>query len=230
MKPQEMLEQVITLLNLMPPMPYEHEDSLEFALHVRNVLKDANLCYCCVGVTGEKKIIIYTREEAEALVKVITDIPYLLKKALNPDKGDELYFLDDEMNIFTAHFNFLQRIVHFVDTLRKFIDKCIVGHVDISFLNKYLDIEDVIVEFSPTNNAMRPVVCPRLPNYHAEDWGLEKALCIRWLYPLVLDYKVPLAKIKCCKNCGKYFIAKRLSATFCSDKCRGAFHYAANGE
>lgn len=82
MKPQEMLEQVITLLNLMPPMPYEHEDSLEFALHVRNVLKDANLCYCCVGVTGEKKIIIYTREEAEALVKVITDIPYLLKKAL----------------------------------------------------------------------------------------------------------------------------------------------------
>ena len=224
MKNQERLEHFVNLLNLAPPLAYDLPQDISEYIKIRDSLRAANICYC-VLFKKEHPIIIYTREEAMAIFGQGSDAPFEVKRAFSEEEVEHRPIFIDE-----AKSEFYHHIVHFINKIRAFADKCIVGHVDISFLNKYLDIEDVIVEFSPTNNAMRPVVCPRLPNYHAEDWGLEKALCIRWLYPLVLDYKVPLAKIKCCKNCGKYFIAKRLSATFCSDKCRGAFHYAANGE
>lgn len=227
MKNQERIDSLISLLNLTPPNAHEFKEEISEYIRVRNTLRETNLCYCTMFFLKEKPILIYTRAEAQKILESESfgsnpNIPYELKSAFS-EKNVPI-FLDEAGSIF------YWAVTSFVNRLRTFVDKCIAGHIDITFLNTHLKHEEHSVEFSATSNPMRPTVCPTLPSNYGEDWEIETALCYRILYPLSLDYKTPLSKIKRCRNCGKYFVSKRLSAAFCSDKCRGAFHYAANGD
>ena len=224
MKNQERLDHFITLLNLAPPQAYDLAQDITEYIRIRDALRAANICYC-VLFKKEHPLIIYTREEALAIFGQDSNAPYEVRRAFAEEEVEHQPIFLDETKV-----EFWSYIIHFVIKIRTFADKCIAGHVDTTFLNTHLNWEDHEAEFSATSNPMRPIFCPTLPSAHGEDWGAEKALCYRILYPLVLDPKAPLTKIKCCRNCGKYFIAKRLSATFCSDKCRGAYHYAASGD
>lgn len=232
MKNQERIESLTTLLNMAPPNVHEFKQDISEYIKVRNILRDTNLCYSAIISSSSLggPVLIYTREEAQKILATESvgpnpNLPYYLKTAFSSDvEKNTPVFLDE------ANENFYWFMTSFVNKLRSFVDKCIAGHIDTTFLNTHLSWEDHTAEFSATSNPMRPIFCPSLPSAYGEDWEIEKALCYRILYPLVLDPKAPLTKIKCCRNCGKYFIAKRLSATFCSDKCRGAYHYAANGD
>lgn len=107
-----------------------------------------------------------------------------------------------------------------------FFERLGEGFIDLQFLNKYFFDAESIFELKQTTNPLKPTVSITRGNFFPI---FERAILDKYIYPRILGGQVQeLEKVRKCRNCGKFFIGKRLSATFCSDKCRGAFHHAAN--
>lgn len=106
-----------------------------------------------------------------------------------------------------------------------FVDKCIDGYLDIAFLNKSLDKEFLSISFRPSSSTWIPTLS-MTKSLFGYDY-LENCITDNdILKPVLQGNGVVFSRIRKCLTCGKYFIPKSLKKKFCSDKCRGAYHYA----
>ena len=111
--------------------------------------------------------------------------------------------------------------------LAEFIDKCIGGYIDILFLNNYFFFGDCWASLASSKNPLKPYVSIKRPWDENYDMEIKQKIMDTLIFPFILPGNgASLTKLSKCRNCGKYFVGKRLSAVFCSDKCRGAFHHA----
>lgn len=221
MTEQDRIKILLDLLNILPPSSLPEKGTEALAPSICSFLRESGLCYYVLG-SHNYNLCLLTLEEAKHLREEGQELPYLVEKNLEKDDTNPSFFLDGERNKNKV----IDIIWQTVQGLRDFIDKCIGGTVDINYLNRVLPDEEMEIKFEYFGSPMRPVVCPRLPDYFGHDRGLETNIRFKLLFPLVLSHKSPLSKIKRCRRCGTFFLGKRLSATFCSDKCRGAFHHA----
>jgi len=101
---------------------------------------------------------------------------------------------------------------------RAFIDKCSNSVLDVETLNAYQSINLLQLKFGEGKNKMMPYF-----------ENIKRVIIRTMIYPFVFTNSgSELSKIRECRWCGTYFLWKRLSATFCSAKCRWAFHHAEN--
>ncbi|MDL2226529.1 hypothetical protein LJB86_02600 [Deltaproteobacteria bacterium OttesenSCG-928-M10] len=108
-----------------------------------------------------------------------------------------------------------------------FMAGCTAGVMDVATLNKYKTTRALIMEFRPTKDPMNPLLAPVGLRDDGFDLPIERAIILSWIYPFIFSGNgKELAKMRRCRQCGKFFLGVRLSAAFCSTKCRMAYNYA----
>ena len=109
---------------------------------------------------------------------------------------------------------------------------CSAGVVDVATLNKYKCTRALILEFQQTKNTMNPVLSPIgwRDGSKNSDGTIERLILSSWIYPFLFTANgEELSKIRRCRQCGIFFKGIRLSAAFCTTKCRMAWNYAHRG-
>lgn len=227
------LDDLISILNIDLGGPSRDWDFQKTV----GLLRDMELARFSVRFSGgssHQQRTIYSllsREELTAYVKKMgDDIP---DEVINLGKirdGQIFFSPGDEKEINFPEdaevygYHLLHRLEIFRLQIQEFVDKINNGYMDIPLLNKHLWDQYSWAEFRPTKNSLKPTLTiirgEVFPN-------LDRAVFDKYIYPRIFcGQGQDLAKIRKCRNCGSYFLGKRLSATFCSDKCRGAFHHA----
>lgn len=119
-----------------------------------------------------------------------------------------------------------------VSWFQTFMLGCSAGVLDVATLNKYRCVRALVMEFQQTKNTMNPVLSPvgwrkDLKNF---DGVTQRMILSEWIYPFVFTANgEALSKIRRCRQCGTFFKGIRLSAIFCTTKCRMAWNYAHRG-
>ena len=112
-----------------------------------------------------------------------------------------------------------------VKWFQAFMAGCEAGRMDIGALNEFKYTKGVIMEFKPSKNPMNPALSAAQLLDTGDDIIERKVLC-NFIYPFLFSGQGnELSKVRRCRNCGTYFLGKRISATFCGNKCRSAFYY-----
>ncbi|MDL2266992.1 hypothetical protein LJC46_03275 [Desulfovibrio sp. OttesenSCG-928-G15] len=225
------IEQIIDFLNT--PRPFS-------AQGVSSVLQKHELCKLTVSFgESDKTFALGTRKEISSMRDDGLDIGNILRTALHSSIEPKSYlasvfdsavFFDDidESSGATGEERFLEAFGQTFTWFEQFMASCEAGKMNVSALNKYKATRHISFAFTaPPNNPMNPMLTPDEMG-EPYDERLESVLLVRFVYPILFGNKGrELTKIKRCLFCGTYFLAKRLSATFCSDTCRGGYHYHA---
>jgi hypothetical protein len=120
---------------------------------------------------------------------------------------------------------FVRELFKAVKWFQAFMAGCEAGRMDIKTLNEFKYTEGVTMEFKPSKNPMNPALSAAQLLDTGDDIIERKVLC-NFVYPFLFSGQGnELSKVRRCRNCGTYFLGKRVSATFCGSKCRGAFYY-----
>jgi hypothetical protein len=120
---------------------------------------------------------------------------------------------------------FIQELFKAVKWFHAFMAGCESGRMDIGTLNEFKYTKGIVLEFKPSKNPMNPALSAAELLDVGDDIIERKLLC-NFIYPFLFSGQGNLlSKIRRCRNCGAYFPAKRVSATFCGSKCRSAFYY-----
>lgn len=146
---------------------------------------------------------------------LLTDPAYYRKRVIFPDTDDGAVV----KQVFYA-------VVHWFQT---FMLACSAGVVDVTTLNKFKCTRALVLEFQQTKNAMNPILSPVgwREGEQAFAGSIERAILSTWVYPFIFTANgKELSKIRRCRQCGTFFKGVRLSATFCTTKCRMAWNYA----
>lgn len=121
---------------------------------------------------------------------------------------------------------------------RDFLDECVRGHLDLSFINSRLQPTEYTTKtswgeqkqeiqrisrvlFAPASSPWAPRIdlelrCPD----SLEAWIDAYAL----IFPLMRGEGEAFSRVKRCLQCRDYFFAKSQKALFCSDVCRKSYH------
>ena len=119
----------------------------------------------------------------------------------------------------------VQELFKAVVWFQAFMAGCEAGRMDTGTLNEFKYTKGVILEFKPSKNLMNPALSAAQLLDTQDDIIERKVLC-NFVYPFLFSGQGnELSKVRRCRNCGTYFLGKRVSATFCGSKCRGAFYY-----
>lgn len=114
-----------------------------------------------------------------------------------------------------------------VTWFQTFMAGCTAGVMDVTTLNTFKTTRKLVLEFQVTKDRMNPVLAPIGLREDGLSLTIERAILLSWIYPFILNGNgKELAKMRRCRQCGKFFLGVRLSAAFCSTKCRMAYNYA----
>ena len=114
-----------------------------------------------------------------------------------------------------------------VTWFQTFMAGCAAGVMDVATLNNYKTTRALIMEFRATKDEMNPILVPVGLRDDGIDLPIERAIILSWIYPFIFTGNgKELAKMRRCRQCGNFFMGVRLSAAFCSTKCRMAYNYA----
>ncbi len=110
---------------------------------------------------------------------------------------------------------------------RTFMIGCSAGIMDVAVLNRFKATRKLIVEFRQTKDSMNPILSPIGIQGDDIDGPLERKILTSWIYPFIFTTSGgTLARIKRCRQCGRFFKGVRLHASFCTTKCRMSWNYA----
>ncbi len=107
-------------------------------------------------------------------------------------------------------------------TYRDFIDDCIRGNLNLSFINTrstFLILGNSRLCFEKSDRPWNPTVSLAIRELTIEKW-----LDLIITQTLLSGEGEFFSKIKRCLQCGDYFVVKSKKAKFCSDKCRMTYH------
>lgn len=219
------LEDIVRLLNYdfgEPAGEWDYKGTMDF-LREKGLIKFFAKFY-----RGRVEFCVFSRSEIkDYLEKMGNDAPYEMRtldisSEAGTRAGHHVVFPEDSRITYGG--DFLNEFNSMLLALQEFFNKLGDGFIDIIELNKHFYDQASFFEFKQTKNPLKPTLSiTRGDNYPT----LNRAIFDRYIYPRIFGGQVQeLTKIRKCRNCGSYFLSKRLSATFCSDKCRGAFHHA----
>ena len=233
MSEQQRLTAILAFLNLGPDAPFEQ---------AKNTLQATGLCRYLLQTSGMGiSFSLLTREEVKAV-----DDPrpasqaslQALRQAVSvPAGGGSLLtgpavvFPEDgpagsgvQPDV-SGRLRFVQALHGTVEWFRTFMAGCERGRMDIRTLNAFPYSQGLVMAFAPSKNPMNPALEPA-ELYDLGDDLLERKLLYTFVYPFIFSGQGgELAKVRRCRNCDTYFLGRRVSATFCGSKCRGAFYY-----
>jgi hypothetical protein len=233
---QDTLKQLVDFLNIQEETPFP--DALK-------ILWDSRVCRYLLHVTGQDHVFsLLTRQEArDAQDESDVHRPSLniLKSAsaadgparhrsLLTDYSDvkeRIVFPDDieEKTGMRGQQLFMEALFQAVEWFRNFMAGCESGHMDIKTLNDFKYTKGLVMEFQPSKNPMNPALSVA-ELYDTGDDIIERKLLCNFMYPFLFSGQgSELTKVRRCRNCGMYFIGKRVSATFCGTKCRNTYYY-----
>ena len=234
MSGQDLFQNMLTFLNL------PEEATLE---DMRRFLQGAGLCHdeLILGDDENKIYSLYTKAELSRRKERGDQVSFALSQTMEPVIEGKTYTLlsdpayDRERVIFpdvddsAAVKQAFRSLVRWFQT---FMLGCSAGVVDVATLNEYRCTRALILEFQPTKNAMNPLLVPvgwreELRNV---DGVIQRMILSEWIYPFLFTANGDaLSKIRRCRQCGTFFKGQRLSATFCTTKCRMAWNYTHRG-
>ena len=140
----------------------------------------------------------------------------------------DVIFLDDvdsETGL-SGEQRFIELFSEVVLWFQRFMATCEAGQMDVATLNRFKSTKSLVFVFEPSSNKLNPSLKVIAQN-EPFDERIEVRILNKFIYPIIFSNAgKELLKIKRCRYCRRYFLGKRLSATFCSDTCRGGFHYA----
>ena len=233
---QHRLTQLSNFLNITEKTPFP--DALK-------ILRAGQLCRYLMRISGEdKEFSLLTRQETyDAHEESDTHRPSLnmLKSALTADDPvqhrtvlttffdfkERIVFPDDIEDATGRHGQelFMAALFQTVEWFRSFMAGCESGHMDIQALNEFKHTKGVVMTFQPSRNPMTPAFSVA-ELYDTGDDVIERKLLCNFIYPFLFSGQgSELMKVRRCRNCGLYFIGKRVSATFCGTKCRNTYYY-----
>lgn len=231
MSSKQLFKSILAFLN------FPEDASVEV---IRKFLQDEGLCQdvLILGDVEDKIYSLYTKAEVETRKAQGEVVSSELSHAIAPmEVGNAYYLLSDpkyyrERVIFPdadsgeALKRAFRSIIHWFQT---FMLACSAGLVDVATLNKYKCVRALVLEFQQTKNAMNPVLSPVgwREGGRAFDGVIERMILSAWIYPFIFTANgEELSKIRRCRQCGTFFKGVRLSASFCTTKCRMAWNYA----
>ncbi|CAK7043028.1 MAG: hypothetical protein DELT_02909 [Desulfovibrio sp.] len=209
------------------------------------VLRDSRVCRYLLHISGQdREFSLLTRKEArDAHEESDVHRPSLsrLKSALTAnipenhrtlltdfsDLKERIVFPDDieDATGRCGQELFMAALFQTVKWFRSFMAGCESGHMDIKTLNEFKYTKGFILEFQPSGNPMNPALSAA-ELYDTGDDVIERKLLCNFIYPFLFSNQgSELTKVRRCRNCGTYFIGKRVSATFCGTKCRNTYYY-----
>lgn len=233
---QRRLTLIMDFLNLEADSPF---------LSVANLLQDGMLCrYILSFANSNRKFSLLTREEV-SLIEDSRDSSHWsinrLRREIAPvdenvghtiltriaTKKEGIIFPEDIVNTgIRGHDMFVRELFSVVEWFRIFMAGCESGRMDIGTLNEFKYTKGVIMEFKLSRNPMNPALSVA-QLFDTGDDIIERKLLCNLIYPFLFSGQGnELSKVRRCRNCGRYFLGKRISATFCGSKCRGTFYYA----
>lgn len=200
-------------------------------------LRQAGLCdYLLITDNGQKIFSLFTMREAEKLeVKVYQEggpipptEPGMLQleqrlRKIAPNMRLQIIFPEDMGQ--SGGQQAVRAFHQVANWFRAFINGCMAGRMDIAVLNRFKQTRGLVLEFTASANPLRPQLSVAELNHTSDDL-IERKILSTLIYPFIFSQKGgELARIRQCRRCGVYFKAARLSASYCSNKCRMEFHY-----
>lgn len=231
MPPKELFQSILALLNFSETASF---------MDIRKFLRDEGLCqdHCMLGDDKNTIYSLYTKAEVAARKTQGEAVSLALLQAAEPvEKGkrsslltDPTYYrervmfpdADDGAAVKEAFY----AVVRWFQT---FMLGCSAGVVDVATLNRFKCTRALVLEFQQTKNTMNPILSPVAwrEGERALDGSIERSILSAWVYPFIFTANgEELSKIRRCRQCGTFFKGVRLSATFCTTKCRMAWNYA----
>lgn len=231
MPAKKLYQSILTLLN------FSETPSLEA---IRAFLQHEGLCLDALILDDDKNTIysLYTQEEVKTRKARGEYVSLPLSLAAEPEAeshpptllSDPAFYQERVLFPSTDDGAMLQQAFHSVVCwFRAFMLGCSAGVIDVATLNKYKSTRALILEFQQTKNTMNPVLSPVGWREDAKLYtsSVERAILSAWIYPFIFTATgEELSKIRRCRQCGTFFVGIRLSATFCTTKCRMAWNYA----
>ena len=210
---------------------------------VRKFLQDEGLCQDELILGDEENTIysLYSQKEVEARKARGEPVSLSLLQAMKPVEDGKTYSLLTDPAYYRERVIFpdadegaalkqaFSSVVHWFQT---FMLGCSAGVVDVAALNKYKCTRALILEFQQTKNTMNPLLSPVgwREGPRTFDGGIERLILSSWNYHYLFTANgEELSKIRRCRQCGTFFKGIRLSAAFCTSKCRMAWNYAHRG-
>ena len=210
---------------------------------IRKFLQEEGLCRdeLILGDVENNIYSLYSKKEIEARKAQGEYVSLPLLQAVEPvDEGNTHTLLTDpaycrERVIFPDEDDgaaLKQAFDSVIRWFQTFMLGCSAGVVDVATLNKYKCTRALILEFQQTKNTMNPVLSPIgwRDGSKNSDGIIERLILSSWIYPFLFTANgEELSKIRRCRQCGIFFKGIRLSAAFCTTKCRMAWNYAHRG-
>ncbi len=231
----ELLQNMLRFLNFPEDAPFKD---------TRDFLQKAGLCrYELILSEGENKSYsLYSKQEAlERQARGMPVGSWLLSAAAPMDENkahtlmtdpkiarERVVFPEDGDDSETGgSARFRQAFRAALAWFQEFMAGCASGSMDIETLNSHRTIRKLILEFRPSKDPMNPILAPiGMPEEEFDD-DIKRRMLALWIYPFIFTGNGrELSKIRRCQHCGAYFLGRRVSATFCTTKCRMARHYA----
>ena len=235
MAANELLQNMIRFLNFPEDAPFET---------MRDFLQKAELCRyeLILSEDDQKSYSLYTKQEvlarrAEGLpvglwlteaatpidenktYTLLTDPAFARERVVFPEPGD---------NSETGGIaRFRQAFRSALTWFQNFMAGCAAGSMDIETLNTHKTSRKLIMEFRPSKDPMNPILAPIGMSEDELDGDIKRRMLAVWVYPFIFAGNGrELSKVRRCQHCGTYFLGQRVSATFCTSKCRMAHYYA----
>jgi len=226
------LKWILDFLNLKADSPFRH---------AKRVLRESSLCrYVLESARTDRKFCLLTRREvAEAEDSQETSRQSLawLRREVRPAEANEIktflgmnegLIFPEDVDAVTGSLGqdlLVTELFKAVEWFRAFMAGCEAGRMDVGTLNEFKFTRGLLMEFRPSRNPMNP----ELSAAELLDMGddlIERKLLCHLIYPFLFSGQGhELSKVRRCRRCGIYFLAKRVSAAFCGSQCRGSYYY-----
>lgn len=243
MRVDETLQKIIHFLNFPADAPLED---------MREFLQQAGLCRyeLILPEDGHKSYSLYSRQEILARLEAGLPMDHWLARAAAPVDESGTYTRLTDPALARAGVAFpeddgtadggaarLRRAFQDVRVwFQEFMSGCAAGEMNVETLNAHGPRRNLLLEFRAARDRLNPVLTPvglsglSGPADLAEeacDSDVKGRLLALWVYPLIFSGNGrELARVRRCRQCGTHFPGRRVSASFCTAKCRMAHHYA----
>lgn len=226
-----LLDEIITFLNFPPKAGVDH---------IRQFIMGHKFGHDHLSLTGDegKYYSLLTRAEVLARQEIGEKISPGLLAAAKPGPKKKGFSLSDDHQYSRVFFPedddgqaLKEAFRSVVIWFQAFMEGCTDGVMDVATLNSFLPTSHLNLEFKTTLDMMNPVLAP--VGLLADDLvlPLEQSILLLWIYPFIFNNNgQALTKLRRCRQCGTFFRGQRLSATFCTTKCRMAYNYAHRAE
>lgn len=225
--------------NILDFLNFPEDASFE---DIRNYLLEKEFCRFELVVKNDEETFhsLFFRHEVQERQAAGLPVSVPLSQAIRPVDDKQTYSLITDPAYYREHVIFpdpapagdggaackaaFYTVVRWFQT---FMLGCSAGVIDVATLNRFKSTRRLILEFRQTRDAMNPILLPIGMEENTVDGLLEQKILTSLIYPFIFNSAGDaLARIKRCRQCGRFFHGVRLHASFCSTKCRMAWNYA----